>query len=80
MKSLADFIGAVARPFAIIAASFAGSWASIVAAYRIENGNDGAILLGAIFAGIGTLYLGKAWELTKASKHDAEVKIAEAGK
>lgn len=77
---IAHFIGQIARPFAIIATSFAASWASIVASYRVENGNDGAILLGAVFAGVGALYIGKAWEIAKASKHDAEVKIAEAGK
>ena len=75
-----SFIGDLARPFAIISTSFAASWASIVAAYRIENGNDGAILLGAIFAGVGALYIGKSWELAKAAKADAEVKVAEAGK
>ena len=75
-----SFIGDLARPFAIISTSFAASWASIVAAYRIENGNDGAILLGAIYAGVGALYIGKSWELAKAAKADAEVKVAEAGK
>ena len=77
---LKSFIGDLARPFAIISTSFAASWASIVAAYRIENGNDGAILLGAIYAGVGALYIGKSWELAKAAKADAEVKVAEAGK
>lgn len=77
---LKSFVGDLARPFAIISTSFAASWASIVAAYRIENGNDGAILLGAIFAGVGALYIGKSWELAKAAKADAEVKVAEAGK
>lgn len=80
MTRVSEFIGHIARPFAIIATSFAAAWASVVAAYRIENGNDGAILLGAVFAGVGALYIGKAWEIAKASKHDAEVKIAEAGK
>lgn len=80
MSRFAEFIGEIARPFAIIATSFAAAWASVVASYRIENGNDGAILLGAVFAGVGALYIGKAWEIAKASKHDAEVKIAEAGK
>ena len=75
-----SFIGDLARPFAIISTSFAASWASIVAAYRIENGNDGAILLGAIYAGVGALYIGKSWELAKAAKADAEIKVAEAGK
>lgn len=80
MSEIAHFVGQVARPFAIIFTSFSASWAAIVTAYKVENGNDGAILLGAIFAGVGALYIGKAWEVAKAGKHEAEVKIAEAGK
>ena len=80
LDRLKSFIGDLARPFAIISTSFAASWASIVAAYRIENGNDGAILLGAVFAGVGALYIGKSWEVAKTAKADADVKVAEAGK
>ena len=47
-------------------------------AYRVENGNDGAILMGAIFAGVGALYIGKAWEVAKTGKQSAAVEIAKA--
>lgn len=70
------FIGDLARPFAIIVTSGAAGWASVVVAYRVENGNDGAILMGAIFAGVGALYIGKAWEVAKTGKQSAEVEIA----
>lgn len=71
-------IGDLARPFAIIATSFAASWATIVIAYRVENGNDGAIFIGGVFAGVGALYIGKAWEVAKTGKQTAEVEIARA--
>lgn len=70
------FLGDLARPFAIIATSFAAAWASIVVAYRVHNGNDGAILIGAIFAGVGALYIGKAWEVAKTGRQAADVEIA----
>lgn len=73
-----SFIGDLARPFAIIATSFAASWATIVIAYRVENGNDGAIFIGGVFAGVGALYIGKAWEVAKTGKQTAEVEIAKA--
>ncbi len=78
LERIKGFIGDLARPFAIIATSFAASWATIVIAYRVENGNDGAIFIGGVFAGVGALYIGKAWELAKTSKQNAEVEIAKA--
>lgn len=76
LDRLKVFIGDLARPFAIISTSFAASWATIVVAYRVENGNDAAILMGAVFLGVATLYGAKSWEMAKASKHAAEVDIA----
>lgn len=76
LERWAAFIGNVARPFAIISTSFSAAWASIVVSYRVENGNDAAILMGAIFAGVGALYGFKAWERRKESEKAAEVEIA----
>ncbi|HEY1071517.1 hypothetical protein [Brevundimonas sp.] len=78
LERVKAFIGDLARPFAIIATSFAASWATIVIAYRVENGNDGAIFIGGVFAGVGALYIGKAWEVAKTGKQSAEVEIAKA--
>lgn len=78
LERIKSFIGDLARPFAIIATSFAASWATIVIAYRVENGNDGAIFIGGVFAGVGALYIGKVWELAKTGKQNAEVEIAKA--
>lgn len=78
LERVKSFIGDLARPFAIIATSFAASWATIVIAYRVENGNDGAIFIGGVFAGVGALYIGKAWEVAKTGKQSAEIEIAKA--
>lgn len=71
------FIGDLARPFAIISTAFAASWATIVIAYKVENGNDGAIFAGAYFLGVGTLFLGKAVEAIKAGGHKRDVDVAQ---
>lgn len=75
-EKLAWFIGEVSRPLSIMAASFAASVSSVIVATRVENGNDGAILMGAIFAGVGTLYGFKAVEVWKGKKADAQVETA----
>lgn len=71
------FIGDLARPFAIISTSFAASWATIVIAGKVENGNDGAIFAGAYFLGVGTLFLGKAVEAINAGRHKRDVDVAQ---
>lgn len=70
------FIGDLARPFAIISTSFGATWATIVIAGKVENGNDGAIFAGAYFLGLGTLYLGKAVEAINASRTRRDVDVA----
>lgn len=80
MDRISKFIGDVARPVAIIVSSVAASAASVIASLRIENGNDGAILLAAIFGGVGAMYGLKAVENWRASKNEADVKIAENSK
>lgn len=70
------FIGDLARPFAIISTSFAASWATIVIAGKVENGNDGAIFAGAYFLGVGTLYLGKAVEAINQTRARRDVDMA----
>ena len=76
LERIKTFIGDLARPFAIIVTSGGAAWATVVVAYRVENGNDGAILMGAIFAGVGALYIGKAWEAVKTKQSDATVEVA----
>lgn len=70
------FIGDLARPFAIYTSSAAASIATVMVAARTENGTDAAILMGAVYAGVSALYVGKAWENAKAGKQAAEVEVA----
>lgn len=76
LERIKTFIGDLARPFAIIVTSGGAAWATVVVAYRVENGNDGAILMGAIFAGVSALYIGRAWENASTRKQAADVEIA----
>lgn len=61
---MAQFIGDVARPVAIIASTTSVSIAMVVSAFKVENGGDAAMLIGAgaIFA--TGIYASKAVEET----------------
>lgn len=72
------FIGDLARPFAIIVTSSAAAIATVIIARKVSDGNDGAIFIAAVFVGVGSLYLGKAWETARASRAAADVEIARA--
>ncbi len=74
---VSEFIGNVARPFAIIWTALCGGVAMIITSMRVDNGTDGGVLIGAIGLIVTGIYLGKAWEVAKVAKSDAEVKIAE---
>lgn len=80
MNQVAEFIGQIARPLAILMTSLAASVSCIIVAVKAENGNDGATAMWAIGALVAGVYGFKAWEQRGAVKADAEVKIAEAGK
>ncbi len=75
------FIGDLARPFAIIATSYAAAHATIVIAGKVENGNDGAIFAGAYFLGVASLYGAKAVEAinTARARRDVDVAAVNAG-
>lgn len=59
------FIGDLARPFAIYSTSLSASIAAVIIANKVENGNDGAIALGAIGGIVLGIYTAKAWEMVK---------------
>lgn len=77
--TLKTFIADLARPFAIIATSFAASWGIVVVAYRVEDGNDGALFIAAALAGVGAIYIGKSVEVFKSNRAAADVEVARAG-
>lgn len=76
LDGLKSLVGELARPFAIISTSFGATWATIVVAYKVRDGNDGALYIGAVFVGVGAIYIGKAVEVFKTNKAAAEVEIA----
>lgn len=67
-----EFFGEVARPFAIIWTSLCGGIAFIITALKTNDGNDGAVLLGAIGLIVTGIYLGKAWEIVKVAQAAGE--------
>lgn len=60
-----SFIGDLARPFAIYTTSLSASIAAVIVAGKVQNGNDGAITLGAIGGIVLGIYASKAWEMVK---------------
>lgn len=77
MTRLSEFIGNVARPFAIIWTALCGGVAMIVTSLRVENGNDGGVLIGAIGLIVTGIYGFRSVENWKTARSTAEVKIAE---
>lgn len=62
MGRIAEFIGAIARPFSIICTSAAAAYATAIAVHKITGGFEGAALIGAIYGGLALLYWGKSFE------------------
>lgn len=73
IDQIKTFIADIARPFAIISTSAAASFATISISARVTGGESGAIFLTAVYAGVGALYVGKAFENTRIAGHNAEV-------
>lgn len=69
-NKVSQFIGDVARPVSIIVASVSGSVATVITSLRVEDGTDGALLLGAAWAGVAALYGFKAVEVWKTAPND----------
>ena len=73
-----DWIADLARPFAIYATAFSAAWATIVIAYKVNDGNDGAWALGAIGLTLSAIYAGKVIENYRVAQSSAEVEKARA--
>src|SRR4051812_12360961 len=76
------FVGNIARPVSIIATSLSAAIVPAVIVYRMAPDrldlSAAALFVGALYAGVGGLYWGKVFENKESSKHDAQVKVAEA--
>lgn len=75
-ERFAWFIGETARPLAIIFSSVSASIASVIFSTKVEDGNDGAILIAAVFGGAGLFFGFKAVEVWKGKQSDATVEVA----
>lgn len=62
MDGLAEFIGKIARPLAIVMTALAASISCVVVAFRSTSGSDGAAAMWAIGALVGGVYGFKAAE------------------
>lgn len=71
------FIADLARPYAVYAVGTATSIAIVRLAWII-TGSEAAVYIGAVGIIILGLYGAKVYENTKAAKHDAEIKVAQA--
>lgn len=78
LDALKAFIADLARPFSIYVTSGAAGVATVAIAFKVGNFAEGAIFIGAVFAGLTGLYGLKSWEISKAGKHAAEVEVAKA--
>ena len=76
---LAEFIGKVARPSAIIVTASAAAWATIIIAHKVTDGDDGFLFIGGVFTGVAALYIGRAVESFRKDRNAADVAIAQAG-
>ena len=71
-----SFIGDLARPFAVYVTSSASAYGIVVIARNVENGNDGAIFVGAVGVLIGLLIGAKAVENINAARNKRDVDVA----
>ncbi len=78
LDRLAWFVGEIARPLSIFIAVCGATASGVIVALKVTNGTDGALLLAAIWAGAGGLFLAKGIEVWKGSKDAASVEIAKA--
>ena len=78
MEQIKATAGDLARPFVQYAIGGATSAAIIIVALRVDNGNDGAIVIGAAGLIVSAIFAAKSIENSQASKHTASVEIAKA--
>lgn len=78
LDQVKGLIGDLARPFGLYALGSALAAAVVIIALKVENGNDGAIFIGAVGIVFGGAYGFRAWENVQAAKQAANVEVAKA--
>jgi len=79
LEAIKSLIGDLARPVSIIVTSLSASWATVVIAYKVDGFESAALFIAAVYAGLGALYWGKAWEMAKAGSASVEIEKARGG-
>jgi hypothetical protein len=69
LDAFKGFIGDLHRPFAILATSSAAAFSTVWIAIRGEDFGGAAAFIGAVFAGVVGLYVGKSMENVGVAKH-----------
>jgi hypothetical protein len=72
LDRLAWFIGQIARPSTLYAAGISSAIATVTIPFRTSSLSEGAVYIGAAWAGTAALYGAKAWE-------NSRVEIARTG-
>jgi len=78
MERIKALAGDLARPYVQYAIGTATAAAIIIVALKVQNGNDGAILIGAAGLIVSAIFAAKSLENSSTSKHTASVEIAKA--
>lgn len=69
LDRIKGFLADLARPFSIIATSFSAAVTPVIVVVRMSPDDfdliAAAALVGALYAGVGALYWGRAWENTR---------------
>lgn len=68
LEQFKAFVGDLARPYAIWAGATSASVATIIVAWKVDGFEAAGIFIGAVWAGVGALYGGKAWENVKTAQ------------
>ncbi|SFS42065.1 hypothetical protein [Brevundimonas viscosa] len=83
LDRLATFIGEIARPSTLHLAGWSSAVATVTIPFRTASLSEGAVYIGAAWAGTAALYTAKAWEQSRTRKAEvaaeADVEIARSG-
>lgn len=82
LEQFKGLVGDLARPFSIVVTAASAAVTPLVIVWRAAPDrldlSAAALLIGALYTGVGALYWGKSWEVAKVSGQAAEVEKARA--
>jgi len=79
LDQIAEFLGKIARPFAIIWTALCAGFATLTLAVKLNDPVHAAAFMGAVYTlGLSPIFIGKAFEERGKAKSVADVEIARA--